>query len=215
VTRLRELLEARRAELGRRVEEDRRRLAQIAARLNSIEADELHPLGDVVMRRVPAMLMATIRETVPSLGKPVERLFDEVEAFAARHSARADSNPLMVFHRWGREPLDVEVAVPVKRPLAHSARVTVREVRGADEMACLAYTGGYHQTPRAVETLRAWAAAIDWHIGGEIREVYVRFGADDAETLKLPTRFLANSASEYVTEVQAPVIRGNVEVHRS
>lgn len=74
-------------------------------------------------------------------------------------------------------------------------------------MACLVYTGGYHQTERAVETLRGWATAVEWTIAGNVREVYLRFGADDADALRLPTRFLAEHEGEYVTEIQVPVMR--------
>lgn len=211
VDQMRQLLERRREDLRRRVEDDHQRLAEISARLSAIERDELHPFADVVVRKVPDVLMATIRATVPSFGKPIEALFDETEAYVARHQARSAASPLMVFHNdeHGREPIDIEVGVPVARAIPPSPRVSVREVEGAESMACLVYTGGYHQTERAVQTLRAWAAAIHWRIDGRVREVYVRFGADDADALRLPTRFLAEHEGEYVTEIQVPVIKGH------
>src|SRR5688572_25762927 len=84
VDEMRLLLERRREELEHRVRADQDCLMQIANRLSAIERDERFPLGDVVVRPVPDALVATLRTVVPSLGKPVEHLFDESEAHVAR-----------------------------------------------------------------------------------------------------------------------------------
>src|SRR5688500_14996834 len=89
VDEMRVLLERRRNELEQRVRADQDRLMQIANRLRAIERDERFPLGDVVVRPVADTLMATLRSVVNSLGKPVEHLFDESEAYVARYHARS------------------------------------------------------------------------------------------------------------------------------
>src|SRR5688500_18994723 len=115
---------------------------QIANRLSAIERDERFPLGDVVVRPVPDARMATLRTVVPSLGKPVEHLFDESEAHVARYRARSDASPLMLFHETpSSEGLDVEVAIPVEHPIPPTTRISVRQMRGCDTMACVVYTG--------------------------------------------------------------------------
>jgi DNA-binding transcriptional MerR regulator len=206
VEQMRTMLQRRRDEVTQRVREDQERLAQIARRLEAIERDELHPLGDVVVRKVPDTLMATLRMTVPSLGKPVEHLFDETELHVSRHDARSPASPLMLFHTAPtRKGLEVEVAVPVKRPIPETPRISVREVEGADHMACLVYSGGYHQTEHAIRTLHDWTTAIGGSASGRAREVYLRFGAEDAEALGLPERFLATREADYVTEIQLPI----------
>jgi DNA-binding transcriptional MerR regulator len=206
VEEMRLLLESRRRELEQRVRSDQDRLTQIANRLRAIERDERFPLSDVVVRPVADALMATLRTTVPSFGKPVEHLFDETEAWVARHRARSDSSPLMLFHETAQpDGLDVEVAIPVEHSIPATERIAVRHIRGCETMACLVYTGGYHQTDYAVGTMREWADALGWSPRGPLREVYLRFGADHAETLGLPLRFLADAEEDYVTEVQLPV----------
>ena len=200
------LLERRRKELEQRVRDDQDRLTQIATRIRAIERDERFPLGDVVVRPVADALMATLRTVVPSLGKPVEQLFDESEAYVARHGARSDASPLMLFHETpSSEGLDVEVAIPLEHPIPSTTRISVRQIPGVETMACVVYTGGYHQTEHAVRTLREWAGALRWSPRGSVREVYLRFDADHADALRLPPRFLATSETEYVTEVQLPV----------
>ena len=206
VEEMRLLLERRREELEHQVRADQDRLTQVANRLRAIERDERFPLGDVVVRPVADSLMATLRTVVDSLGKPVEHLFDESEAYVARYRARSDASPLMLFHETERSRgLDVEVAIPLERPIPSTPRISVREIRGCETMACVVYTGGYHQTEHAVRTLREWAGALHWSPRGCVREVYLRFGADHADALRLHPKFLADSEADYVTEVQLPV----------
>src|SRR5918992_5667408 len=133
VDEMRVLLERRREELEHRVRGDQDRLTQIASRLRATERDERFPLGDVVVRPVPDALMITLRAVVPSLGKPVEHLFDESEAYVARYQARSDASPLMLFHETSRaEGLDVEVAIPLERPIPSTERISVRQIRRCD-----------------------------------------------------------------------------------
>jgi DNA-binding transcriptional MerR regulator len=206
VDEMRLLLERRREELEHRVRSDQDRLTQIANRLRAIERDERFPLGDVVVRPVAAALMATLRTVVPSLGKPVEHLFDESEAYVARHHARSAASPVLLFHETPcSEGFDVEVAIPLEHRIPSTTRISVRQIRGCDTMACVVYTGGYHQTEHAVRTLREWASALRWTPRGRVREVYLRFGADNADALRLPPKFLADREADYVTEVQLPV----------
>ena len=203
---LRDLLLRRRADLHRRVRDDTQRLAQLRAWLAALDRDESFSVGDVVLRGVPGALMATRRATVDAFGEAVEELFDETEAYVARFHARSDSSPLLLFHSdLARRPVDVEVAVPLDRHIPSTPHISIRNVEGAEHMACLVYRGGYHQTDLAVDTLRKWSDASSWRFAGSVREVYLRFGADDAEALALPARFLAAHAGEYVTEVQVPV----------
>ena len=207
VAELRGMLRLRRAELEDQVRAECTRLAQVEARLLAVERDGRPPAYDVVVRPVPPQLMATVRRVVASLGRPIERLFDEVEAYAARHRARASSSPLMIFYdpEYHETHLAVEVAVPVTRPIPGSSRVAVREVPGAPAMACVVYTGGYDQTGEALRALHAWADANGWAAAGAPREVYVRFGADGADELRLPRAFLTDRRDRYVTEIQLPI----------
>lgn len=208
VAQLRELLADRRKALRVRMRQDELRLAEVAARLNAVERNELLPFADIVVRDVPSTLMATIRDRVPSFGRPIEMLFDETEAYVARHAARAAASPLMLFHSdlVAGNPREVEVAVPVDRAIPAQGRISVREMEGSPTMACLAYSGGYDRTEEAVETLRAWSNAVGCAVAGTMREVYVRFGADNPETLRIPSRFLAQRERDYVTEIQLPIV---------
>jgi DNA-binding transcriptional MerR regulator len=203
---LRELLVSRRAELEQELRLARARLAQVEARLRAIDAGDRPAPYEVVARPVAPLLAATIRRRVPTLGAPIAQLFDGVEAHVARHRARAASSPLTIFHdqEYREEQLDVEVAVPISAPIPPGAGVTPRRIEGG-AMACVVYTGGYERMGDVLQALLRWVDANNHRVAGPLREVYLRFGADNAADLRLPPAFLADHPAHFVTEVQLPI----------
>jgi DNA-binding transcriptional MerR regulator len=208
---LRGMLRLRRAEIEQQVERERARLMQIESRLRTIEQSGQYPRYEVVIREVPAQLIASIRQTV-SKDEDLATLFDELEAFAAQHQARAVSSPLAIYHDddYQEEQLDIEVAVPLTQRLssvARNERITVRELPAVPTMACVVYTGGYEHSDEALHTLMVWSEANDYKIVGALREVYLRFNASGAEQHRLPKAFLTDKRELLVTEIQIPVER--------
>lgn len=199
------LIAERRGELERAIAEDMGRLRQ----LDALEAgDPQAPRYDVVLRAVPTCRMATIRRRVATLGPPATALFEQLEAHVARCRARAAASPLLTFHDddYRETDLEVEAGVPVSRPIDDTADVLVRDVEGCATMACVIYRGGYDQMAAVLQTLLAWTQLHELRITGPVREVYLRFDADQ-HGYRLPSAFLATTPSELVTEVQLPVAR--------
>jgi effector-binding domain-containing protein len=163
----------------------------------------------VVMRAVPACSMATIRRRVPSLGSPVTAMFEQLEAHVASCKGRAPASPLLIFHddEYREVDLEIEACVPVARSVAVKEDIHVREVESWPTVACVIYRGAYDQMSAVLQTLLAWTERHKMRIAGPIREVYLRFGADQ-DAYRLPSAFLTQHADEYITEVQLPVTRG-------
>jgi DNA-binding transcriptional MerR regulator len=200
------MLRLRRAEIERDLRAEEYRLAQVEARLWQIEQTQGRALYDVILRQVQPQMMATLRESVSSMGMPITHLFDELEAYVAAYRARAAASPLMLFHdtEYREIDLDIEVAVPLAQSIPDTDRIKVREVQGGP-MACVVYTGSYSKTPEVLTTLLLWLQQHNYAIAGPLREVYLRFGADNVEKLNLPAAFLASESASYVTELQLPV----------
>jgi DNA-binding transcriptional MerR regulator len=200
------LFQERRAELERSIERETARLRQLDALRSTAPPGIDLGRHDVVLRAVPACLMATIRQRVTALGDPVAALFERLEAHVAAQRARAMASPLMILHddEYRESDLEIEVAVPLTRRVDQAGDVTVREVEGSPTMACVIYPGGYEQMSEVLQVLLAWTGRHGMRIAGPLREVYVRFAADQG-TYRLPGAFLASRASEFVTEVQLPV----------
>jgi DNA-binding transcriptional MerR regulator len=232
VAQLRGMLLLKQAELERQVLEQQARLAAIEARLLYIEREGAVPRYDVALRPVAPQLVASLRTVAPTTDA-LERLFEEVEGFAARWHARADAAPLALYHdgEFREREADVEVAVPLDRRLsgavgtagdaglaaspvapappatAGHAHVSVRELPGTDAMACVVHAGSYTTIDQASSALFAWIAAQGYRVTGPYREVYLRFGAGGLK-LSLPGAYLTEEAAEYLTELQVPVAQG-------
>jgi DNA-binding transcriptional MerR regulator len=203
------MMKLRRAEIEIRLMAEQRRLDQVAARLRYIEQEKAQPRYEVVLRAVAPQLMACLRQVVPDTGDPVAEMFDELEAHAAAHQARAFHSPLMIIHDtdYRETDVEVEVAVPLTRVIPETERIRVRTVEGSPSMACVVYTGEYDKTEEALSALTIWIETHGYHITGPFREVYLRFSADMAEQLGLPEAFLTDEAGSFVTELQIPVQR--------
>jgi DNA-binding transcriptional MerR regulator len=202
------LVAERRAELERAIADDTARLRHLDALAAGGAGGGLLGGYDVVLRAVPPCSMATIRRRVPSIGE-VGALFEQLEEHVGRCRARAAASPLLTLHDDDHRDsdVDVELAVPLRRPIEPAGEIRIREVEGSPTMACVIYRGGYEQTTAALQALMTWMQLHDMRAAGPLREVYLRFSADQAG-YRLPSAFLARAASEFVTELQLPVERG-------
>jgi len=205
---LRGMLKLRRAELQQQMQDTAARLAQTEARLLQLDQLQSAPPYDVVLRAVAPQTVASIRRPLSAGAQSVPALFEELEAYVAQFAARAPLPPLMLYHdaEYQDQVEDVEVMVPVQKPLPGDGRVTIRELAGHDQMACLVHTGRYDSLPRAFSVLLRWIERNDCAIRGPTRELYLRFGADQ-QAYKLPGVYLTDDDAEFVTELQIPVRR--------
>lgn len=204
---LRGMLRLRQAEIEERLRAEEIRLASVEARLRLIEQEDARPHYDVVLRAIAAETVACLRADVfPADDDAVSTLFDAVERFASEHKARAPRPPLMFWHgRTAAAVLDVEVAVPLTRPLEPAgSRVRVRQLAAVPQVACLIHTGSYTTLDAARQSLYQWAADHYYAASGPLREVFLRFGADTTQ-YPLPPEYLAHTAADFVTELQLPV----------
>ncbi len=206
VEQMRGMLKLKQAELEQQLREERWRLEHIEARLKQIEREGHSPGSDVVVRRVAPQLMATLRQVIAD-DEDMHLLFEEAETHVAHYGARAAEPPLAIYHdgEYRERDVDVEVAIPVKAVVPGTQRIQVRELPGWDSVACLVHTGSYDTIGAATDALLAWIETNGYQICGPSREVYLRFNADGLD-VELPEAYLARDASDFVTELQVPII---------
>jgi DNA-binding transcriptional MerR regulator len=208
-------LAAKRAEVEQRLEEERRRLQALEARLRDLDQGAA-PLPDVVVRGIAPLRVASLRSKVDSLDDGARELFEAVEAAVARRRWRARNPPVLLYHDrdYRESQADIEVAVPVvseaalgpvrgEGPRGGARGVTVRVLPALPRAACLVNTGSYDQLARQLGGVLTWLETHGLEVAGSWREVYLQFHAD--ERLGLPAAFRADSPSHLVTEIQLPV----------
>ncbi|HSM57827.1 MAG TPA: MerR family transcriptional regulator [Candidatus Sulfomarinibacteraceae bacterium] len=202
---VRGMLKLRRAEIQASLHQEEERLARIEARLAHLEETERLPAYEVVLRPVAGQRVASIQQQVGQ-GVGVPALFEELEAYVARYDGRAARPPLLLYHDAQYEDAgqEVEVVVPLNRPVPQSDRVRIWELPGYKTVACVVHTGDYNSLPNAFTALLRWIEQHRYRIIDCLREAYLRFGADQEE-YTLPPVYLTDRASELVTELQIPV----------
>jgi effector-binding domain-containing protein len=207
---IRGMLRLKQAELQQRVQEEQARLARVEARLKQIEQEGKMPAYEVVLKKVEPQMVVAIRDTIPTYSDQGP-LWTELAAYLEQHEARATGPSLTLYHdtEYRERDVDVEVATPVSAPPPESDRVTVRQLLGAEEMACVVHQGSYDTLSQAYNALLAWIEANGYRIVGPNREIYLccpdnEYTAPDAVGY---AEYLADTPVEYVTEVQFPVAK--------
>ena len=203
---LRGMLRLRQSEIQQRLQEEAAKLAQVESRLAQLGQVEATSSYDVVLRPVETEMMAAIRQKIGPDLPDVGSLFEELEAYVAQYKARAPRPPLMIYHdeAYSESGEDVEVMVPVQKPVVTNGRIQIHQLPGHNQMACVVHTGQYDTLPHAWQALMRWIDAHPYKIIGPTREVFLRFGANQ-DNYELPKAYIAHSAAEFVTEIQIPV----------
>lgn len=182
-------------------------LARDLARLRTIDAlgqsIDSAAATHVSVSLVPAVVVHSVRDVVPHLGEPVERLFESAEQRVAQHRLRADASPFLIFHdeEYNEADVDVEVCIPLK-----AGELSAIEHRSVPEAlcACTTYFGSYDQTWPLQHSVLKWLATTQRTVSGPLREVYHCYGARQ-HGYHLPAHVITRSSSEYVTELLIPV----------
>ncbi|MFE7787936.1 MerR family transcriptional regulator [Streptomyces sp. NPDC057460] len=197
---LRGMLRLRQVELEAAMAAAAARLAQVEARLRSIESEGHMPTDEVVVKNVPAVHVAELTGTAasyqpqditPVIGPLYDRLFPLLEAAGvrptgpgvARYEDAPDGNGRIVVHAG------VTVSVPAG-PVGDTG-VTVVELP-AFEAATIVHRGSMDEVLITEQTLARWLDANGYRSLGYTREVNLECPEDRAK---------------WVTELQEPVTR--------
>ena len=188
------------------------RVAQTEQRLQQLDALlALEGRGSTVAnplplqeRQVAATPAFTIRDSIRTGGGDIHRLFESAERQVARRGTRALRSPFLLLHDmdYHRPCLDVEVCIPVDRTALGSSGV--RLIEPVARAACIRFQGSYEQAPVLFDAVLDSMQGTATRIGGPIREVYLRFGADQ-RGYALDPKFLTDDARQYRTELQLPL----------
>ncbi|MBT2381413.1 MerR family transcriptional regulator [Streptomyces sp. CB00316] len=197
---LRGMLRLRRSELAEAVAAATARLAQVEARLRSIESEGHMPADDVVIKTVPVVRVAELTGTAasyepqdigPVIGPLYEELFPLLESAGVRPTgpgiARYEDAP------EGGGAIVVHAGVTVSAPVGPVAGTGVRVVELPPfEAATIVHRGAMDDVLPAAQTLARWLDANGYRSTGYAREVNLECPAD---------------RSRWVTELQEPVAK--------
>jgi DNA-binding transcriptional MerR regulator len=204
--RLRGMLTLKRAEIARTLQEEQSRLARVEARLRQIELEDQPSPYEVVVKAIPAMPVASIRQVVPTIDEMdyfCRALYGQLYARLGRHGITPLQPEITLYHNdeYSETDLDVEVAVPVhpKHVTLPSAdeNILFHRLPGYDLAAALIYEGTFPGVTDGVLALLRWVGLNDHVLAGPMRELHIS-GRAHKEGKTQP---------EAVLELQVPVRR--------
>jgi DNA-binding transcriptional MerR regulator len=166
------LIRDKHAELTRRVDAERRRLARATARLAVMERSGA-VLADIVVRDTGAAWIASVRRTLRR-HDDCDALFDELDHGLARSLGRRPSRAQRgaIWHACAAHTIDCEAYAILPGRIASTPAVTVRQLP-AQQVAALIYRGDTDYLP-AYRAMRTWIAASGFDITGAKRELFLR-----------------------------------------
>ena len=192
---LRGMLTVQRNEVEKRLAGEQERLHRIESRLRQIEMENKMPNYDVLIKTVPAMLVAARRVSIPTNDQVPQYLgpaYTEAYDYVRKQGAK-DTGPC--FALWHSpadmyENEDAEAVVPIDRRLNGTDKVKVYELPST-QMACVVHHGDFEDFTQGHAALLEWIDANGYRIVGPYREIYIRHEKD--------------KLSDSTTEIQFPV----------
>ena len=194
---LRGMLKLKCAEVEQRLADEQARLERIEARLRQIEMEDTVTDYDVVLKMVPAMLVAACRVTIPTndqvpayLGPAFTETYDYV-----RKAGMKETGPcLTIWHSPADvyENEDAEAVVQIDRLLPGAGRVKVYELPQI-QVAAVVHHGSFDDFTQGHTALLTWIELNGYRIAGPYREIYIKH---DHRNL-----------SDSTTEIQFPVVK--------
>lgn len=164
---IRGMLRMKQTELQEQVQEEQARLAWVEWRLKQIEQEGSMSTQEVVLKKIPAMIVASVRDVLPTYSD-VNRLYGGVFAYLGQHKVRPAGPPLAIYYdqEYRERDVDVEAAVPVVGAVPEGKRVKVHQLLVVEEMACIVHQGSYDTVGEAYNRLMAWVEANGYRIRG-------------------------------------------------
>lgn len=188
-SKIRIMLEARKAELRSVVRSEQAVLDHVEAWIRQIDRDGSLPAHEIVVRPEKARLVASLRDTLRSY-QDAEALFEEVEHHLNKHNALGRRGAIWHTCESKHRAIDCETLVFLEQSVPCTRRIQVYELPGS-RVACTLHCGSDDELPKAYTTMRAWMKDHRYRTAGPNREIYLDW---EPET------------ESGVTEIQFPVI---------
>jgi effector-binding domain-containing protein len=192
---LRGMWRLKQIEARERVREDQERLARVEARLRQIEEEGKMPTYEVVVKKIPALRVASVRGIIPTYSQQAQ-LWGELEGHLGQNGVRPSGPCLALYHdaEFKEHDVDAEVCEPISASLRANDRVKVYDLPAVETMAVVVHKGAFTALSQAYNAVMQWIQANGYRICGPSREIYVHTSE--------PVR---QDDPSYVTEIQIPV----------
>lgn len=169
----RDLLESHREALERRLEEYRSIVSSIE---RLVEGKEEGVGRQVSLKELADQFILGVRfqTTYEKLDESIGSAFGDIFAHLGERGEFPAGPPFSIYYgeEWDESDIDMEICVPVIRPMGGRDRVAGRELAGG-LMASTLHMGPYHEIAESYQALDLWIKAQGHDYAGPPREVYL------------------------------------------
>jgi effector-binding domain-containing protein len=193
IEKIMDLLKIKHKEMRERLQEEEIRLRKVEEWLKKVEKEGTMPVYDVIIKKVEAQKVASVRDVIPTYGD-IGNLFNELCSYLGRQRVQFGGPPIGVYYdnEYRDRDVDIEVAIPLNGTIPTTKRIASHELPEIEQAACLIHKGPYDNFNQAYKALMTWVETNGYLIAGPNREVYLHGpGQGDPST--------------YITEIQLPV----------
>ena len=175
------------------VAEARERLTRIGTWLRQIEREKTMTDDAVVLKTIPAQLIASRRVTIPTNDQVPVYLgaaYEEVATYVTQQGARETGACFALWH----QPAAVhageiaEAVLPIDRRVPGTERIAVYDLPHT-QVAAAVHQGAFEDFTRVHATLLDWVEANGYRVVGPYREIYMQHSpgmADAATEIQYP-----------------------------
>jgi effector-binding domain-containing protein len=195
VSQIEEMLRLKQTELQQHIALEQSRLARVAAKLRQIERENNMSDYEVLLKKVPAMQIASIREILPNY-PAISRLYAELYNFLDKNQSKSWGYCGAVWHdtEYKEKDVDGEAFIIIDETIDRDDRVKIYELPSVETMACIVYRGSYNGIDRPYAAMLEWIENNSYKIIAPNREIYIEGGEQLDE-------------ESYITEIQFTVAK--------
>jgi DNA-binding transcriptional MerR regulator len=196
IAELRGMLRLRQAELQSQVANDTARLAQVRARLDTIEREGAMGIDEIVVKPIPAVRVAELRGVAASfepqsIGPVIGPLYDEL---CRRLDAAGivPTGPGIAYYTDGSDgSVVVHAGLPVTVERSAGQEFSIVDLPEIERAATIVHRGNMDRVLITMQTLAGWLEANGFRSAGYNRELYLAVG---------------DNPDDWVTELQEPLV---------
>lgn len=186
------MLRLKKVEIQQRMQEETERLERVESRLRQIERENKMPEYEVVLKKVEAMPVASLRNVIPDYPEQ-GHLWQELETYL-QACKQVPVGPCFTIYHSDEPEIDAEVCEPLKETFKAKGNVKSYLLPGVELVASTIHHGPFVTIGQAYEAILHWIEANGYSIQGPCREIYLQSSNNGSQT-----------DPNTVTEIQFPV----------
>jgi len=182
VEQMQGMLKLKQMETQRHLADEQARLDRIRNRLKQMEMENNMPEYDVVLKTVPAQLIASRKVTIPTNDQVptyLDEAYGEVYSLIQTKGAKDVGACFAVWHQPAAVLANevAEAAVPIDHAVPSTDRVKVYELPQA-QVASATHHGEFENFTQLHAALLDWIDTNNYQVIGPYREIYMNHDAD-------------------------------------